>query len=237
MRRIAALVAILVALVAGGLLRSSEAASGDVIFLHGWNGSASSWNTAKAQYESAGFTVHVLSLPRAGGSAGDTQVNADYVRAYIASNGLTNVKLVGHSLGGTLAVYLSLGCSSASTCSGSYAPVSSVVMLDSGYGGFGCWLVPDLCSNSTVMTRIKSFAPTALPIIDIRSENEAYPHADCIKVYAGMGHNTFQTDSSVLADSIAWPGTNPCAGTPTPTATPTPTPTPCSWWDRLLGRC
>lgn len=62
MRRASVLVAVLAFIVAAGLLRTSEAAGGDVILLHGWNGSVSSWNTAKAQYEGAGYTVHVLSL-------------------------------------------------------------------------------------------------------------------------------------------------------------------------------
>lgn len=241
MRRAVVLIAALTFIVSAGLLRSSEAASGqDVILLHGWRGTVGSWDTARPRFEADGDTVHVLPLPRNGDTKGDTIINADYVRAYISDHGLTNVKLVGHSLGGTLAVFVALGCHSTFTpgdavCTGSLPAVTSVVQLDSGYGGIGCWIVPDLCSSSTVMSRIKAIAPTALPVLALKSDNETYPHVDCRVVYTGLDHNAFQTTTPVLNQAAGWPETNPCG--PTSIPTPTPSPTPCSWWDRLRGRC
>lgn len=229
MRRAIVLVIIFVALAAGGLIRSSEAASGDVILLHGWNGSASSWNTAKAQYEAQGYTVHALSLPRGGSSAGDTAVNADYVQAYIASHNLTDVKLDGHSLGGWLALYLALVRGE---------DVSSVVLRDT---GTGCWFgIPaDQCSGSTLLAQVNSASASAVPILNLNHSTAGIPQVDCLKVY-NLAHNDFLSNSAVTAAAIGWPGASPCAGTPTATPAPTPTPTPppaCSWWDRLWGRC
>lgn len=207
-----------------------------VILLHGWNGSVSNWSTAKAQYESQGYTVHSLTLPRSGSSAGDTVVNADYVQGYIASNNLTDVKLDGHSLGGWLALYLTLVRGE---------DVSSVVLRDT---GTGCWFgIPgDQCSGSTLLAQVNGAAPSSVPILNLSSKTTALPQVDCLKVYSGLAHNDFLSNSAVTAAAIGWPTVSPCAAstptstpspTPTPTATPTPTPTPCSWWDRLWGRC
>lgn len=239
MRRAFVLV-IVFTMLSAALLRSSEAASKDVIFLHGWNGSAASWNTARAQYEAAGYTVHVLSLPRVGSSAGDTAVNADYVQGYIDSHDLEGVKLDGHSLGGWLALYLAFGCHPAVSGTPAYcdgqSSVSSVVLRDTGYGCF--FGIPgDQCSGSTMLTQINGAPPSGVPILNLSSKTAALPQVDCLKVYGGLSHNDFLSNSAVTAMAIGWPVTNPCAGTPTPTATPTPTPPPCSWWDRLWGRC
>lgn len=236
MRRAFVLVAALTFIVSAGLLRSSEAASGHVICLHGWNGSASNCDTLKARYEAQGYTVHALSLPRSGSSAGDTAINADYVQAYIASNNLTDVKLDGHSLGGWLALTVALVRQDGA--------VSSVVLRDSGYGGIGCWLVPDLCSNSAAVAAVKNAPLSLVPILNLNSSTAPLPQVDCLKVYSGLAHNDFLTNPAVTAAAIGWPVVNPCA-TPTLTATPsatttptaTPTPAPCSWWDRLWGRC
>lgn len=230
MRRIVALVVILAVLGAGGLLRSSEAASGDVICLHGWNGSASNCSAMRAPYEAAGYTFHALSLPRSGSSAGDTAVNADYVQAYIASHNLTGVKLDGHSLGGWLALYLTLVRGEG---------VSSVVLRDT---GTGCWFgIPgDQCPGSTLLAQINGAPASSVPILNLSSKTTALPQVDCLKVF-NLSHNDFLSNSAVTAAAIGWPAVNPCAGTPTPTATPTVTPTPtptlCSWWDHLWGRC
>lgn len=228
MRRAVVLIAALTFIVSAGLLRSSEAASGDVILLHGWNGSASNWSTAKAQYESQGYTVHALALPRSGSSAGDMAVNADYVQGYIASNNLTGVKLDGHSLGGWLALYLTLVRGE---------NVTSVVLRDT---GTGCWFgIPgDQCPGSALMAQINDAAPSSVPILNLSSKTTALPQVDCLKVYSGLAHNDFLSNSVVAAAAIGWPTVSPCAApTATPTPSPTATPTPCSWWDRLFGRC
>lgn len=239
----AALLAAVVFACVASAPRSSAAvpstAGRHVILLHGWNGSASLWDTAKAAYEAQGYTVHALSLPRSGGSAGDTVVNADYVQAYIAGHGLTDVDLDSHSLGGMLALYLTLVRREPA--------VDAVVLRDSGYGGIGCWVVPDLCSNSQVVTAVRNAPASAVPILNLNSSTAALPQVDCLRTYS-LGHNEFLTNAAVNAVAVAWPEVNPCApsGTPTstptnaPTATSTPSATPrpsCTWWEQLWGRC
>lgn len=225
----------------------SSAAGRHVVLLHGWNGSASQWNTAKAAYEAQGYTVHALPLPRSGGSAGDTLVNADYVQAYLRDRGLTDVKLDAHSLGGMLALTVALVRRDPA--------VTSVVLRDSGIGGIGCWVVPDLCSTSAVVNAVKAAPASTVPVLNLNSSTAAMPQVDCLRVY-DLGHNDFLSNTAVTAAAIGWPEANPCApaGTPTapatptsaptrtatasPTATPTSTPAPvCTWWERLWGRC
>lgn len=235
MRRACVLVLVLTFATAFGLLRNSEAANGDVICLHGWNDSASDCAAMRSAYETAGYTFHALSLPRSGSAAGDTAINADYVQAYIDSRSLTDVKLDGHSLGGWLALYLTLVRGE---------NVSSVVLRDT---GTGCWFgIPgDQCSSS-FLAQISNAAPSSVPILNLNHSTAAIPQVDCLKIY-NLDHYAFLSNSAVTANAVAWPGVNPCGATPTatPTATSTPTPTPtatptptlCSWWSRLLGRC
>lgn len=226
MRRASALIAALTFIVAAGLLRTSEAATGDVILLHGFNDSASDWNAAKAQYEGAGYTVHALALPRNGSSAGDTLVNADYVQAYIASHDLSGVKLDGHSLGGWLALYLTLVRGE---------DVSSVVLRDTGTGCF-FGIPSDQCPGSSLLAQINAAPASGIPILNLNHSTASITQVDCLKIFS-LSHSDFLTNSAVGAAAIGWPGASPCTTTPTPTPTATPTPTPCSWWDRLRGRC
>lgn len=210
----------------------SEAETGDVILLHGWNGKASDWANAKAAYEAEGYTVHALQLPRDGSKIGDTAVNADYVQAYMAANGITSARLDSHSLGGWLALTIAF--------SRDDPRVQSVVMRDTGYGdGFGCWLVPDLCDGSAITTAVENTATVSdpIPVLHLSSETAVLPGVDCTKRLSGYNHAQYQTSATISAIAAQWPGVSPCAPAPTPTATPTPTPAPCSWWDRLRGRC
>ena len=234
MRRACVLVLVLTFATAFGLLRSSEAASGDVICLHGWNDSASDCGRMMTAYESAGYTFHALSLPRSGSAPGDTAINADYVQAYIDANGLTDVKLDGHSLGGWLALYLTLVRGE---------DESSVVLRDT---GDGCFLgfPGDQCSSS-FLAQISSAPASSVPILNLNHSTDALSQVDCLKIY-NLDHYAFLTNAAVTAAAVGWPAVNPCGATPTatpiatttPTATPTPTPTPtCSWWSRLWGRC
>ncbi len=217
-----------------------------VLLLSGWNGSASNWNTAKAQREAAGETVHVVSLPRGGSNAGDTAVNATAVQDYIASHSLTDVQLDGHSLGGWLALYVALVRRDPA--------VTSVVLRDTGYGCF--FGIPrDPCAGADMLAASEGAAPSTVPILNLSSKTAALPQVDCLRTYS-LGHNDFLTNAAVTSAAIGWPAASPCGPAPTPTSTPsptatatatsTPTATPtatatpapvCTWWDRLWGRC
>ena len=220
------------------LVSGSSAASGDVILLHGWNGTAADWANAKSAYEAQGYTVHALQLPRDGSRLGDTAINADYVQQYMTTKGITSVRLDSHSLGGWLALTIAF--------SRDDPRVSSVVLRDSGYGsGLGCWLVPDLCSGSAIVTAVENTATAAdpIPVLHLSSESTVLPGVDCTKKISGYNHAQYQTSSVISATAAQWPGVSPCAAatptpTPTPTASATPTPTPsCSWLQRLWGLC
>lgn len=233
MRRAFVLVAVIALMLAAGLLRTSEAASGDVILLHGWNGNAADWANAKTAYEAKGYTVYALTLPRGGWAEGDTEINADYVQQYMTDHGITSARLDSHSLGGWLALTIAFVRDD--------PRVSSVVVRDTKYtDGWGCLLVPDNCATSVIISAVEASANVAdpLPVLNLSSLTDQLPGVDCTRTYSGLNHAQYQTSATISAVAAQWPGVNPCAA-PTPTSTPsaTPTPAPCSWWGHLWGRC
>jgi pimeloyl-ACP methyl ester carboxylesterase len=199
--------------------------SPDVILIHGWRGTASSWSTAESTYVANGYRTHALQLPRDGSRAGDTVTNANYVRSYIVNNGLTNVKLDGHSMGGWVALYLILVEREPA--------VTSVVLRDTGTGCF--WgIPPDQCSGSAMLQAVQSAAPVNIPVLNLSTKTTQHPEVDCTKVF-NISHNNFLTNATVNSMAVSWSGVNPCT-TVTPVPDPTQTPT-CSWWQRLFGGC
>lgn len=214
-------VALIATLVGVGLLKqtpppTAEAATQDVILLYGWNGSTANWSTAAPLYAAQGYRVHALALPRAGWNAGDTAANAQAVAAYIAAQGLTDVKLDGHSLGGWLALYVTLVDRNPA--------VTSVVMRDT---GTGCYFgIPgDQCPGATMLTRIRSAAPSSVPVLLLKNTQStgADAYADCVRT-AGLDHNAFLTDAAINAAAIAWGPAATCGSTSPPTATASATP-------------
>lgn len=202
----------------------------DVVFIHGLNGTASSWDTAKARYEADGFRTHALQL-RSYGVAGDVAENVRLVENYIRDNNLTNVYLDAHSAGGIVALTIAVVNKNPA--------VKSVVLRDAAsleYNWITCWLIPDLCANSPVVAAIKSAPPSSLPIFQANDDGSIMQHVDCTKKYAGVSHPDFQTNTAVNNDAVKWPSVNPCTPVSTPTPTPTPTPT-CSFWQWVWGLC
>lgn len=178
----------------------SESATGrNVILVHGWNGSTSSWATTKAAYEANGDTVHVLAMPKNSFlmSKGDGVVNAKFIQTYIAQNHLTNVVLDGHSFGAMESLYVALVLKDPA--------VKSVVLRDTGFvSGLSCFAIPDLCSNSAMATAIKTAPVSSVPIMNLTSKTVALPQEDCRKTY-NIDHNAFQTNAAVIAAAIGWP--------------------------------
>jgi len=204
-----------------------------VVFVHGWRGTAASWDTAAAAYVATvnGVTTHQLSLPRDGSQAGDTAINAAYIESYIAANGLTGVQLDGHSLGAWAALYVA-------RVGDGNAAVQSIVLRDPAEtGGLGCFVVPDACSGSAMITAVTNAKPALTPpVLNLTSHTTVLPGETCHRIYTGISHPDFQTNAAVNAAATAWPVTSPCGSTPTATPTPKPTPT-CSWLQRLWGLC
>lgn len=237
----------------------SEASAKNVILLYGWKGAVNSWSTAKADYIAQGYNVYVPTLAD-GTRAGDTVKNAKLIQDYITANGLTNVKLDGHSLGGWLALYIAFGCTNENGCSGYNPAVTSVVLRDTGTGCF-FGQPPDQCDGSSLRTVIKNAPQSSTPILEVKTASTVVPpQVDCSQIRNDLKHNDFLSNLAVTSLAIGWPDVNPCltgtpisptsitstpSPTPTPTRTPTPTPTRiltptptgvatptprCSWW-------
>jgi len=182
----------------------SNAAGRTVVLVHGWNGSPSSWNTAKSYYEANGDTVHVLSLPKNSFfmRSGDAVINAKYIQSYIQQNNLTNVVLDGHSLGAMESLYVATVLKE--------PRVTSVVMRDTGFiSGTSCWLIPDLCTTSAMASAIRSAANSPLPIFHANNDGVLVPNVDCTKQYS-LDHNAFQTNVAVNTTAVNWPASTPC---------------------------
>jgi len=83
----------------------------DVIFLHGLFGAGDNWRSVAKQL-SEQFKVHMLDLPNHGRSDWHDnptlQTLAAAVNEWIADQGITNYRLLGHSLGGKIAMQMAL---------------------------------------------------------------------------------------------------------------------------------
>jgi pyruvate dehydrogenase E2 component (dihydrolipoamide acetyltransferase) len=98
--------------VEAGTLRFLRQGDGDeaVVLLHGFGGDLNNW-LFNTEALAAGRTVYALDLPGHGGSvkrAGDLDALVAAVRAFLDSQDLPRVHLVGHSMGGLVASALAL---------------------------------------------------------------------------------------------------------------------------------
>jgi pimeloyl-ACP methyl ester carboxylesterase len=97
-----------------GGLEVAHAVSGDgpaVLALHGWGASIDSFWPVAEQLGARGFRVYVLDLPGFGQSAPPPEPwgvpeYADFVVAYLDSQHLARVHLLGHSFGGRISLIL-----------------------------------------------------------------------------------------------------------------------------------
>jgi len=81
-----------------------------LVILHGYLGMSDNWKTLASKYVGANFQVHLLDLRNHGRSFHDTdfnyQVMMEDVVAYCRENQLTKIDLIGHSMGGKVAMKL-----------------------------------------------------------------------------------------------------------------------------------
>lgn len=74
-----------------------------VVFVHGYSGSPSNWNTAIAQFEAAGYSsdeLYAFSYDSYGDNRTNAQSLASYVDQVKAKTGAAKVDIVNHSMGG-----------------------------------------------------------------------------------------------------------------------------------------
>lgn len=78
------------------------------LILHGFLGMSDNWKTLSAQFEQLGFQMHLLDMRNHGKSfhsdAFSYEVMVQDVKAYIDFHQLENITLLGHSMGGKIAM-------------------------------------------------------------------------------------------------------------------------------------
>jgi triacylglycerol lipase len=103
-KRLSAFVtAIALCLTGAALAPASSLALDPILFVHGWSGSASNWNTMKARFEKDGYPAsHLLaysySTSTSNKTTGETEVKAR-VEQLLASTGASKVDILAHSMG------------------------------------------------------------------------------------------------------------------------------------------
>jgi len=89
-----------------------EGSGKPLLVLHGFLGMSDNWKTLGAKYAESGFAVHLLDLRNHGRSFhSDTfnyQAMADDIVAYCKANNLDKVDVIGHSMGGKVAMFLAV---------------------------------------------------------------------------------------------------------------------------------
>ncbi|MEQ3662071.1 MAG: alpha/beta fold hydrolase [Flavobacterium sp.] len=81
------------------------------LILHGFLGMSDNWKTLGLEFSKLGFQVHMLDLRNHGRSLQSPELNyqimAQDVKKYCVENNLVNIILLGHSMGGKVAMELS----------------------------------------------------------------------------------------------------------------------------------
>ena len=83
-----------------------------LLILHGFLGMSDNWKTLGSQYASKGFQVHMLDLRNHGRSFHSDDFSYDFmvqdVFEYCQSNSLKKIDIIGHSMGGKVAMLFSV---------------------------------------------------------------------------------------------------------------------------------
>jgi esterase len=87
-----------------------EGSGKPLLILHGFLGMSDNWKTLGVQFASAGFQVHLLDLRNHGRSFHSEEfsyeIMAQDIFEYCTENGLENIDVIGHSMGGKTAMLL-----------------------------------------------------------------------------------------------------------------------------------
>jgi esterase len=92
------------------LYSKTEGIGKPLLILHGFLGMSDNWKTLAAQYATEGFQVHTIDLRNHGRSFQSNdfsyEVMVQDVYAYCQANNLTQIDIIGHSMGGKVAMLL-----------------------------------------------------------------------------------------------------------------------------------
>lgn len=138
----AVLAGALLACVACQTLRPTGAPSGrtPVVFVHGWTADETTWNTAVADFEAAGYTAGDITVLYYDSTQSAAQVatalatEVDYLRSY---TGKAKVDIVSHSFGSMVTKY----CIELGGCAGKVSRWMSLAGADNGTS------IADLCAG------------------------------------------------------------------------------------------
>ena len=164
----------------------------------------------RTRLEADGFTVYGPLLPYTGSHAGDTIKNADWLRAYILNHNLTNILLVGHSLGGFVAEYYMRYLNTGEVTA--YATLDSDI-YEVGPTGLLCLLnPPDQCRWSLVRIAIAMKAPrNDVFLLNLWSTYPGeQPQVDCYQYVMGTHESMVSKPATVQAMEQEDTGVNPC---------------------------
>lgn len=178
----------------------------NVILVHGLNSGPSTFTQMKADLEAAGYKVWSPQLPRTGSRSGDSVTNAKFIQSYIKANGLSNVVLVGHSLGGTVVEYYTRILNQGEIVG--RVTLDSNIQSKAGDSGWTCWFVPDQC-NGPVRNAIFAANPrTDIPMLNMTSSGITLgpPLVDCNYKFSAA-HTSYPSQSFVRQTVVGWTGT------------------------------
>jgi triacylglycerol lipase len=213
-----ALAALTVDAAPAGLTAATDAASKvPVILVHGYGGSAASFDVMAERLRRRGHTVVAIDLP-----GNDNVVNAKAIRDLVAVRGWTRVAIVGHSMGGlssrewvkfyggkkVAVTYVSLGTPQQGLVVACVAPVTN--------GGQMCPNSPfltqlnagDMTPGTLSWTSIASTTDQLVPVAATRLTGGA-----CNDRVTGPDHSGLLTDPAVYRLVVGAIDGKRCAGT------------------------
>jgi triacylglycerol lipase len=172
-----------------------------VLLVHGYRGSASSFETMKARFIADGRQAVAISLP-----SQDNIVNGRAIRDFITARGWARVDIVGHSMGGLSSRYF------AKSLSGTAKLDAYVSLGTPQYGIYTACLLPSwyggqMCPSSSFISNLNSGddTPGDTAYATLYSTGDTYvPNSRsrldggaCHIQVSGVSHSGLLTDASV----------------------------------------
>ena len=206
------------------IIRPTGAPSGrtPVVFVHGWNGSESTWDEAVDQFLADGYApgdITVLYYGSSLSAADAADILADEVDHLLAYTGASKVDVVSHSFGSMVTRY----CVSLGDCAGKVDHWSSLAGADNGTSLAGlCLGVQASCQDmsgqtSTIADLQAAWGAISAQGIEVQvqwssgdgviipaTNSQNPPPAVNVEVPGSLGHNDIPADSGVISTTLAF---------------------------------